>query len=66
MSAAEAEAAKLGYGALRLEVRLAEVEVDRNPVSAVPSLNAVEQEAKAKGLGLIARKAAARLTAAGR
>ena len=66
LSAAEAEAAKLGYGALRLEVRLAEVEVDRNPVSAVPSLNAVEQEAKAKGLGLIARKAAARLTAAGR
>lgn len=66
LSAAEAEAAKLGYGALRLEVLLAESELDRNPASAVQRLQAVEREAKVKGLGLIARKAATRLRAAGK
>jgi hypothetical protein len=66
LSTAEAEAAKLGYGALRLEVLLAESELDRNPASAAQRLQAVEREAKAKGLGLIARKAATRLRATGK
>ena len=66
LSAAEAEAANLGYGALRLELLLAQYDLDRNPVTAAPRLIAVEREAKSKGLGLIARKAATRLRAVGK
>ncbi|MBS1853880.1 MAG: tetratricopeptide repeat protein [Acidobacteria bacterium] len=62
--AAESEAAKFGYGALRLEILLAQSEVERNPVTAAHRLEAIEREAKAKGLGLISQKAAERLRSA--
>ena len=66
LSAAEAEAGRLGYGALHLEILLAESEVDPNRASAEPRLQAVEREAKTKGLGLIAWKAAALLKTVGK
>jgi ATP/maltotriose-dependent transcriptional regulator MalT len=66
LSAAEAEATKLGYGALRLEALLAESDIDRNPATARQRLQTVERDAKAQGLRLIATKAATRVRGVGK
>jgi tetratricopeptide (TPR) repeat protein len=59
VNSALADASRLGYGGLQLEARLARCEIRIMSINDATDLKQLRTEAQAKGLNLIARKAAA-------